>query len=138
MNNASTAMKIGAGILLTVALISLVIIIYQASTGAAIEGKNDFANTQAELSDQKYDVYESSNLTGSEVVNAIRKFGRKADFKITIKTFKDSGGTTYTKGDSGETKNVTSSKYVNPSGIFMGKLDRDANSVVTGITFTQQ
>lgn len=138
MNNANTAMKVGAGLMLTIALITLVVILYQASTGAIIEGKNDFANTQAELSDQKYDIYESSNLTGSEVVNAIRKYARKADFKISIKTFKDSGGTTYTKGDYGETKNVTSSKYVNPSGIFMGKLDRDANGVVTGITFTQQ
>ncbi|MGY3386796.1 hypothetical protein ACVWZB_004750 [Paenibacillus polymyxa] len=136
-SNASQAMKTAIGIILTVALASMIIGIFMLAAGWMSDAKDDMNDSHSEVADSKYMMYESTNLSGSEVVNAIRKYARKPEFKITIKTLKD-GGTVYTKGDVGETKNVTSSKYVNPSGIFAGKLDRDANNVVMGITFTQQ
>ncbi|KJD42879.1 hypothetical protein [Paenibacillus terrae] len=138
MNNAASALKVAAGLFLTIALITIVVMLFGSAQEGTKQAQTEFAGIQTELTGQAFVGYENTILTGSQVVSSIRRFGNKEEFKIDIKTKKNSGGTSYTKGNIGNTQSITSNEYVNPSGQFKGEVVRDANNVVTGLTFTQQ
>ncbi|MFM9280875.1 ABC transporter permease [Paenibacillus jiagnxiensis] len=137
MGIAAKALLGAAGLFLAIALISLSVNLFGTAQEGSKQAQTEFSSIQTELSGQTYAGYDNTILTGSQVVNAIRKFGNKETFTIKVTTKKNTGGTTYSKGNVGGTTEVTSNEYINPSGQFKSIIVRDVNNVVTGIEFSQ-
>lgn len=158
MNNASSALKVAAGIFLTIALITIVVILFVSAQEATKTAQNNFSDIQTELSQASFTVYDDTTVSGSQVTNALRKFKDRGEFGIQIKTGKNSGGQWYgdvlrisgpltneeygsvsgrSLADIGNTWNEKLNEYVNPSGKFKAKVIKDNSNVVRGIIFTQ-
>lgn len=119
----------------------------QGKAVSAADGKH-LANIQAELSDAEFDAYDGVTITGSEVVNVVKRFeDNEVAVKVVTKKSTAFYGYSLDANNELQTTNVSSASkmqdlssplYVNPSGSFVGSILKDANDVVTGICFTQQ
>ncbi|GEL05558.1 hypothetical protein [Rummeliibacillus stabekisii] len=153
MEAPSKALMFGAGILLAIALITLSVLVYSTSTEPAKSATSDFNNLSTELKDQKYLSYDNTTVSGSQVVNAVRRFateGKNNDLGLKIvtgqgnstwyyNTVSNSGDTlTASTSSVSEINNTNSSQYVNPSGTFKANIVRDSNQVIRAIEFVQQ
>lgn len=150
-SNATSGLKLAAGIFLTLALITTVVVIFISSQDAAKEGQTQFSTIQTQLSQTRFNIYENTTLSGSQVMNAVRQYNNEQQFGVYVQTGK--GGSTYygsqfnqTTGIiTGDTNNTTLSpalnesdnNFINPSGKFKSSVVRDANNMVRGIVFTQ-
>ncbi|WP_223066246.1 ABC transporter permease [Paenibacillus caui] len=157
MNNASTALKVAAGIFLTIALITIVVILFISAQEATKTAQNNFSDIQTELAQASFTVYDETTISGSQVTNALRKYKGKGQFGIQVKTGKNTVGEWYgsvlyvgdstsqeygsviteSSGQIGNTWNEASSEYVNPSGKFKAEVVKDSSNVVRGLLFTQ-
>lgn len=160
MNNASSALKVAAGIFLTIALITIVVILFISAQEATKTAQNNFSDIQTELSQASFTVYDGTSISGSQVTNALRKFYDKDQFGILVKTGKNKGGQWYgntlfiddavtddrfgsvddNKNKTGDLRNTTlesSNEYVNPSGKFKASIVKDKSNVVRGLIFVQ-
>lgn len=158
MNNASSALKVAAGIFLTIALITIVVILFVSAQEATKTAQNNFSDIQTELSQASFTVYDDTTISGSQVTNALRKFRDRDQFGIQVKTGKNSGGEWYgyvlnigvsessetygsvtgpSQADIGNSWNEVLNQYVNPSGKFKASVVKDNSNVVRGLIFTQ-
>lgn len=159
MNNASTALKVAAGIFLTIALITIVVILFISAQEATKTAQNNFSDIQTELSQASFTVYDGTTISGAQVMNALRKFKDKDQFGIQVRTGKNSGGQWYgyelnmnppagsehlygsIKASTGAAiSNAMSeahNEYVNPSGKFKASVIKDSSNVVRGMIFVQ-
>lgn len=152
MNNASSALKVAAGIFLTIALITIVVILFISAQEATKTAQNNFSDIQTELSQAAFTVYDGTTISGSQVTNALRKYKDKDQFGIMIKTGKNPGGQWYgnvlnsegsiehpdsRQGGIAQTLNEKSPEYVNPSGKFNASIVKDNSNVIRGIIFIQ-
>jgi hypothetical protein len=158
MNNASSALKVAAGIFLTIALITIVVILFVSAQEATKTAQNNFSDIQTELSQASFTVYEDTTISGSQVTNALRKFKDKEQFGIQIKTGKNPQGQWYgnvlnvssqssteeygsvitdKQGTMNNAWNEVTTEYVNPSGKFKAQVVKDNSNVVRGLIFTQ-
>lgn len=151
----STALKFGAALFLVLALIGLAVNAFSPATDATKTATTDFSNTTTELKDQKYLIYDNTVISGSQVVNALRKFekdGKSQTIGLYVETGKNTTGagvwyystfasdklTESTTQDLTLTSTVTDDNYINPSGTFESIVERDSNGVIRAIKFTQQ
>ena len=156
------ALIFGAGLFLVLALIGLAVNVFSPSTDAAKSATSDFSNTTTELKDQKYLIYENTTISGSQVMNALRKLETDAkalNIGLFVQTKKDlSTGTWYYSSfakDTGKveesvptgttatnplapTQDINDTRYVNPSGNFAASVERDSNGVIRAVKFIQK
>lgn len=154
MENATKAILFGAGIVITLVLVSLGFILLRNATGTVDQQLSDMEQQKQQVLDQKYTKYDGKTVTGAEVRNALEEF-KDAGIAIRILTLKNkaAGGNgeyyfydlkaDFTNDDTydddiSDTKDKAEDNYVNPSGKFVGTILRDPNKSITGIQFTQQ
>lgn len=157
MNNAQSALKVAAGIFLTIALITIVVLLFVSAQEATKTAQNEFSSIQTELSKASFTVYDNTTVSGSQVVNAIRKFYKQDQFGVRVITGKNKANGitegTYYGSDVLDNGTVSSAKrneslelatleslesYVNPSGKFRARVIVDQSNVTRGIVFEQQ
>lgn len=159
MGNAQKALVMAAGIFLAIALITIAVVLFISAQEATKSAQNNFSNIQTELSQTAFTVYDNTVVSGSQVINALRKFSDKDQFGIQIRTGKNSSGSWYgktinttaavgsvdygavieTKAD-GSLKNAINEadkEYVNPSGKFQSQIIMDKSNVIRAIVFVQ-
>lgn len=151
----ATALKFAAGIILAIVLVSIAIMVFTPAADSAKSVTKDFTANTTELQDQKYLVYDNTVVSGSQVINALRKFetqGKDQELAVKVATGKNASGVWYystfnkasdtmtasTVTSITKTTDVTSSDYVNPAGMFDAIIERDSNGVIRGIVFSQQ
>ena len=94
-------------------------------------------------------MYENTEVSGSEVINVIRKFSdemigikvqTKKNTSYYIYQFSDADGSLKNASslDYKTAQNAVSANYINPTGRFLGSVVRDANGTITGLSFVQQ
>ncbi|WP_366295468.1 ABC transporter permease [Paenibacillus sp. AN1007] len=160
MNNASSALKVAAGIFLTIALITIVVLLFISAQEATKTAQNNFADIQTELSQAAFTVYDGTTISGSQVTNALRKYADKDQFGIQVITGKNKGGQWYGNqlnisqdlnnadygsviapddkvGSINQTMSEKDNQYVNPSGKFKAVIVKDRSNVVRGLIFQQ-
>lgn len=160
MNNASSALKVAAGIFLTIALITIVVLLFISAQEATKTAQNNFADIQTELSQAAFTVYDGTTISGSQVTNALRKYADKDQFGIQVITGKNKAGQWYgnklnisqdiNNADYGsvtdpdekvgiinQTMSEKDNQYVNPSGKFKAIIVKDRSNVVRGLIFQQ-
>lgn len=146
----STALMFGAALFLVLALIGIAVNVFSPSTDAAKTATTDFSQATTELKDQKYLIFDNTTISGSQVVNAIRKFeteGKAGNIGIRVKNGKGSdtwyynsvvSDTITTSGtDTTKISDSTNTQYINPSGMFKATVKRDSNQVIRAIEFIQ-
>src|SRR5690606_23113075 len=159
MSNAQKALVMAAGIFLAIALSTLAVVLFVSAQDSTKAAQSNFSNIQTELSQTAFTVYDNTTLSGSQVVNALRKFSDQDQFGIHIFTGKNPTGQWYGKvintdvpidsitygtvvgdapGQLSHTVDESDVNYVNPSGKFRGQLVLDRSNVIRGIVFRQQ
>jgi hypothetical protein len=158
MNNAQSALKMAAGFFLAIALITIAVVMFINAQDATKSAQSNFSSIQEELDQTQFTVYDNTTVSGSQVVNAIRKFSDKSQFGIQVITGKQPAGTWYYNtvnigvqpgatgygdmltagtGTIGNAQNEALPDYINPSGRFQAKLIKDNNNAIRGIVFKQ-
>lgn len=155
MSASKKALMFAAGLFLTMALIGIFVNVFSPSMDAAKTAQTDFSSTTTDLKDQKYLIYDNTVVSGSQVLNALRKFekegetqslalyvetGRNADESGVwyYSTFTSDAVTDSGVDNLGPANDTTSQNYINPSGMFEAKVVRDTNGVIRAIKFIQQ
>lgn len=160
MGNAQRALIMAAGLFLSIALITIAVVMFISAQDATKTAQTSFSDIQTELAQTAFTVYDGTTVSGSQVVNALRKFQDKGEFGIQVITGKNPTGTWYFKtvnitvpvgspgygsitttpatGTLANAQNEKSDDYVNPSGKFKAEIIKDNSNVIRGIIFTQQ
>jgi hypothetical protein len=159
MSNAQKALVMAAGIFLAIALITLSVVLFISAQDSTKAAQSNFSNLQTELSQTAFTVYDNTTLSGSQVVNALRKFSDQDQFGIQIVTGKNPTGQWYGKvintgvpldsvtygsvlgvapGQLSQTMDEANVNYVNPNGKFRAQIVHDSSNVIRGILFRQQ
>lgn len=149
MENSLKGLVLAAGTIITCIIIGLGFYIAREARDTASSGAGQINKLNAEFSDTSKTMYEGTEVSGSEVLNVIRKFQDEA-VGILVTTHKKSTYYIYNfKEESGElleksasdykaAQNETNESYINPNGRFEGGVVRDKNGTITGLTFIQR
>lgn len=149
MENSLKGLMLAAGIIITCIIISLGFYIAREASDTASSGTGQINELQAEFADTSKTMYENTEVSGSEVINVIRKFSEemigikvqtKKNTSYYIYQFSDSDGSLKNASslDYKSAQNAASANYINPTGRFLGAVVRDANGTITGLSFVQQ
>lgn len=149
MENSLKGLMLAAGIIITCIIISLGFYIAREASDTASSGTGQLHELQAEFADTSKTMYENTEISGSEVINVVRKFSDEA-IGIKVQTKKNTSYYIYqfseSDGSLGQvsTAEIQSAQtpqnanYINPTGRFLGTVVRDANGTITGLSFVQQ
>lgn len=145
--------KWAAGIVITLAIISIAFIVFNMAKDGTMEGVNKIGAMNAQIAESDITIYNNQEISGSEVVNVIRKF-EESYLAILVQTGKNTSGTWYgynatissevaTMGSSTSSSienavDETNNQYINPNGRFKGKVYRDVNGTAIAIVFNQK
>lgn len=149
MENSLKGLMLAAGIIITCIIISLGFYIAREASDTASSGTGQINELQAEFADTSKTMYENTEVSGSEVVNVIRKFSdemigikvqTKKNTSYYIYQFSDADGSLKHAStlDYKSAQNASAENYINPTGRFLGAVVRDANGTITGLCFVQQ
>lgn len=153
MENSLKAILIGAGVVITLIVVSIGFLLMRSGQSTAQNAISKLNQMNAEMSESQYTMYEGVENRGSEVVNVLKKF-KDEYIGIQVKTNKIPSGTWYihtvtisnnvgsigTKSTNliSNTMDETKTEYINPNGKFLGELVRDENGTVVAMIFTQK
>ena len=148
MDNSLKGLILAAGTIITCVVISLGFFIAREAKDTASNGANQINKLNSEFVESDKVIYDGATVSGSEVVNVIKKF-KNEKLGILVKTNKCETYYGYsfdeTDGDiiaQVNSKNIDPTdsdcvNYVNPYVNFVGRIIRDKNEVITGIVFEQ-
>lgn len=149
MENSLKGLMLAAGIIITCIIISLGFYIAREARDTASAGTGQINELQAEFTDAAKTIYDGTEVSGSEVLSVIRKFGDEA-MGVLVSTKKNSTYYNYafdpSTGELGnsvknsykEAQDASSSKYINPTARFTGSIIKDVNGTITGLVFQQE
>ena len=140
MENSLKGLMLAAGIIITCIIISLGFYIAREARDTASEGTGQINQLQAEFTDASKTMYDGTEVSGSEVLNVIRKFSDET-MGILVQT----NNFDVDKGELGKAldnsyknaQDVASDKYINPTARFQGSIVKDVNGTIIGIVFAQ-
>lgn len=148
MENSLKGLILAAGIIITCIIVGLGFYIAREARDTASSGAGQINKLNAEFADTSKTMYEGTEVSGSEVLNVIRKF---QDEKVGILVTTNKASTFYgynfnSNGEIGEkasgsyktAQNELSDHYINPNGRFEGDTVRDVNGTITGLIFVQK
>ncbi len=151
MENGVKALMIAAAVLITIAIITLGVIVFQSGQEAASQAQKGFSDLQNDMATVQFSAYDQKTVSGSQVMNAIRKYATNPQFGVSVKTGKNTTGIWYGKvvsslgvvGAAGVTDlsnayDDAHVDYVNPIAQFKSQLIYDSNRVVRAIVLTQK
>lgn len=148
MENSLKGLMLAAGIIITCIIISLGFYIAREARDTASEGTGQINQLQAEFTDASKTMYDGTEVSGSEVLNVIRKFSDET-MGILVQTNKNKTYYNYNfdaeKGELGKeldnsyknAQDVANDKYINPTARFQGSIVNDVNGTIIGIVFVQ-
>lgn len=131
-----SAVKVAVYTILAVVLLLFGIKVFNLGFGFANESFTDASNAVQVAGEAKYLSYNNTTVYGSDVVNLIRT-SAGTNFIVTVTTTSSATPTPYTTKQGYTVSAVSDVKYINPNGMFSSTITRNANNVVTGVTFVQ-
>lgn len=135
-DHALSLVKLGAGVIITVALISLTIYQYATSTQAVKNNNAALTDSSVEWTTADLDALAATDKTGAEVLNAIRKY--KSNYTVKVMTATSATGGKVYNAASYVTNEKDSPDYVDPESLFSCSLVMNANGVITEIDFSEK
>lgn len=135
-DHALSLVKLGVGVIITVALISLMIYQYTTSTQAVKNNNAALTDSSVEWTTADLDALAATDKTGAEVLNAIRKY--KSNYTVKVMTATSATGGKVYNAASYVTNEKDSPDYVDPESLFSCSLVMNANGVITEIDFSEK
>lgn len=149
MENSLKGLILAAGTIITCVVISLGFFISREAKDTAANGANQINKLNAEFSESDKTIYDGATVSGSEVINVIKRFaGEKLSIYVTTNKSEVFYGYSVNihSGDIldevyseiSSAYDEENSAYINPYAYFKGEIIRDNNDVITGIFFKQE
>lgn len=141
MDSVNKFFLIAVGLIVTGALVLLGFRMANIGKDTGGDVINRFIEFSTELQEVEIMQYDGATVSGSDVINFIRKnlseypAGSTVPFTIVVKT-----GTVTTHKDNSAIANIMNFShvsYINPTAKFKGKVVRNTNGVIVSVTFTQ-
>lgn len=135
-NEGINFVKIAAAVFMGLAVVGFLIYLFSVGQGITKETDKELMSIQKSLTEAKYEQYDNTTVSGSQVISCIKSNASK----LTI-TVKNGAGNTTTYNSSNPDYTATDpsdSGYINPTGEFKATLVVDSNKSVTGIRFEQK
>lgn len=142
MDNGLKGLIIAAGVFVTCVILNIGFYFLRESKDISSASANNLSEFAAELSESNITMYDGLEVTGSDVVNFIKKHlggytaTQTSPMYVYVKT--EAENTYYNSADIINIQNFTHLKYIKPIGKFTGEIVRDANDMIIGIKFIQQ
>lgn len=154
----SRAITIGASIVVTIIVITIAIFLAKSGKSLSSSFNDRITSMNTSISDSGLLKYDGEILTGSDVVNCIRKY--KDEITVAVykqvsqaanasnlnvgyqsqmfdyRTSKFVNLPQYSNDD--KTGNADGNIYINPNAKFLGHVTKNSNDVIVGISFVQQ
>ncbi len=151
MENSLKAIIIGAGVVITMIVVSIGFLLMRQGQSTAQASIHKLDQLSAEMSESQYTMYDSMEISGNEVVNVLKKF-KDEYIGICVETKKSSTWYIYNVDfDNGvgdieteSTENISdalderNNQYINPNGTFLGQVIRDENGRIVALSFVQK
>ncbi|MCR5323590.1 MAG: hypothetical protein K6E85_10010 [Lachnospiraceae bacterium] len=110
------------------------------------DGNTQYSQLMSRYSEINATLYDGLYVSGEKVVDVIKDCaGDLKDGVVVITlmdadsaTAADKNGQTYKTTNGYNVSNKSDKEYINPSGTFVGSVEKNANGMVTKITFTQK
>ena len=132
-DNARSIVSLIAILVVALLVAGLGFAFYRNAKSTADSAQNELSNFNTTLTESKYTDYEGRTILGNEVLSFLNA---NANTEIAIQVITASGSNKiYNYASIDMAGDPT---YINPNGKFECTLNRDANSTITGIIFTQQ
>ncbi len=160
MENVQKALIMGTGLMITLALVTVGVAIFVTAKDMTVIAQDNFGDVQHELANSEFVSFDETTMTGSQVLNAIRKYGSTDAFGIGVETNTSGNVVWYNKaissttvdsvtvysistlgsagGSISDATTVTEPEYINPNAKFKSVLRENQNEAIIGIVFTQQ
>lgn len=134
----ATAMLMAAGVLIAVVIISILFVQFRQANQMSSAVSENLTDTTDDIKNASIMQYDGLEVTGADVVNFYKKHlgdyrsGETGPFTIVI------GGTSYTNGASAASlRDSSSASYVKPTSRYKCAVTKNANGVITRVTFTK-
>lgn len=137
MNNVTTIIKLGAAVLITIAAIAIAVALFSMGADVTKSSESDIKGLSQVMVSKKYEAYNNTEVSGSNVINAIRMYAETGTLTVSVTT-KASASSTYNSTSKYTISNPQDNSYINPVGTFSATLTTNANGVITQITFVQK
>lgn len=138
-------------VVVIIALVLSAISLYMVtrSKGTINDGNTQYSQLMSDYSEINATLYDGLYVSGDKVTDVIEDCAESLSEGVVVVTLvsesNDNNGTTrtykeadaYSKQIKSETIVRSSADYINPSGTFVGAVTKNANGMVTKITFTQ-
>ncbi len=135
MNKGLKIIMLAVSVIITVGILTYTILEYRSSTKAVDANRQALSDATIEWGNADVQSLMSTDRTGTEVLNAIRKY--KKDYAVKVVTnLSGSDGKTYTAADA-LVNDENSVDYIKPQALFHCDLVTNANGAVTTIVFTE-
>ena len=151
MENATKAILLGAGVVITLVLVSLGFLLLNRTTDGINDQMTAMEMQRQQALEQKFTKYDGLTVSGSDVRRALKEFeddeiavvvvtriGGQREYYCEIDDSTNRITSTSASAYISETEEKTSNYYINPSGKFKATVLRDDNDTITGILFEQQ
>lgn len=139
MDNALKGFLLAAGVIITCLIIGIGFLVAREASATASSSSALLSDFQNELSESNITRYDGLEVAGSDVVNFIKKQleGQSKEVKnFYIKVVQVGKSRSYDqKSDLAGLRKYGHVDYIVPSSRFTGKVERDLNGVIVGITF---
>lgn len=157
-SNIQKGLAIGIGVILFIVVAAIGLGFVNFGQGMASDANEELVRFNDQLTRAKFSAYDTTTVSGTDVVSAIRKYS-DMEGDIIVQVTNGAGNTyqylstgtvtstgavtstltarTTTTADISNAKDSTNSRYVNPSGQFSAIIGEDANEVIRVIVFVQ-
>lgn len=146
MENSLKGLILAAGTIITCLVISLGFFIAKEAKTSAMNGAGKISSLNSEFMEGDKIIYDGTQISGSEVINAIHKFSDDT-LAIIVVTNRNTSYYNYIyNSENGEFTltgtyemwdDSTVPEYINPSGRFKSEVIRDLNGVIVKLKFVQ-
>ena len=140
---------LGAGLVLALVFISVVIMYSRSSMDASGEVNKKIEVQNQSMLESEFTMYDATEVTGSQVINVIRKYEQENTEKICIEVDNKKSVNDYVYAadlsaksdkkavDAKDKSDLTN--YINPSSMFLGEVVRDEDTgTIIMVKFTKQ
>ena len=139
-------------VVVIIALVLSAISLYMVSRSKSTinDGNTQYAEMMSDYSEINATIYDGLYVSGDKVIEVIKDCAAELNEGVQVLTLMNTGKTEGTDGASSKDKydqykagseytivNKSNNSYINPSGTFVGSVDKNANGMVTSIIFRQ-
>jgi len=137
MSNGLKLLLIAVAALIVLAVVGYGMGLFTIGQDITKNTQKDMQGLNQSISAKKYEVYNSTTVSGSEVINAVRMYGETDLLTVTVKTKLGVSSIPYSSTSKYAISDPTVANYINPTGLFTSTLTTNTNGIVTTLAFVQ-